>query len=575
MNFRLRVIIVGILLLQVLVAGRLFYWQILQRETLSEQAQAQYSRTQLTSPTRGSIYTSDGYLLAGTLDRFRLYLVKEKQETAPAVLSAALSPLLITVDPAYQLATSSAEKSALLETMSLKIEQTATAPTDKKWLALANNINQETKTAIEQLNLPDLSFEAYPARDYPEASMAAHVLGFVAKDSNGNDTGYFGVEGKVDQELHGSTSLRTFQTDALGQQLLNSDASSNVTTNGRDVYLSIRRDVQHIIETELATSIERYGARAGEIIVMDPHTGKILGMAALPSYQPEFFFAFPQNVYKNPSLADSYEPGSTFKVLTVAAGIDAGVITPETECPSCSNSRIIDGYTIKTWNNEYHPNISMSDALAKSDNTAMIYIAEKLGAEQFMTYLKKFKIGLPTQVELQEDTSSAWPEKWDHIELATRSFGQGIQVNSLQLLRAVASIANNGQMMKPSIIDKVVDPVSRQEIPVPPQPEGQVVTPQTAKIVSQMMEYAAKKGEAQWISSTKYSVAAKTGTSQIPEKGGYSADKTIASFIGFSPVEQPKFIMLVKLIEPQSSIWAAETAAPLWYRVADKLQLLL
>jgi len=138
----------------------------------------------------------------------------------------------------------------------------------------------------------------------------------------------------------------------------------------------------------------------------------------------------------------------------------------------------------------------------------------------------------------------------------------------------VSAIANNGMLMRPSIIDKVVDPVSHTEIPIEPESERQVVSPETAQKVAQMMEYAASKGEAQWTASKTYPVAGKTGTSQIPEAGGYAADKTIASFVGFTPVENPRYVMLVKLVEPQSSLWSAETAAPLWYNVANKLQLL-
>lgn len=572
---RLRLMVGMLLLLQGIIISRLFYWQILQKDTLTQQAQAQYSRTQQTQPTRGSIFTRDGYQLTSSTPHYRLYWVTEKKESTPTVLSTVLTPLLLSSDPQYVLASSSAEAKLRAEIYQEELETKLATPTDKKWLALANNLDEDTKSAIEALNLPELSFESYPAREYAEASMAAHVLGFVAKDKNGKDTGYFGIEGGLDQELQGATSIHTVQTDALGQQLLASNLVPTQLANGRNVHLSIRRDVQHVIETELDWAMLQYGAKSGEIIVMEPDTGKILAMTARPRYHPALFFAFPQSLYKNPSLADFYEPGSTFKVLTVAAGIDAGLITPETECPSCAGPKTVDKYTIRTWNNEYHPNITMSEALAKSDNTAMIYIAEQLGTEKFTEYLQRFKIGELTGVELQEDATPPWPEKWGPVELATRSFGQGIQVSSLQLVRAVAAIANRGQLMRPSIVDKVVDPITNEEIPVPPQPEGQVVSPQTAHTVSQMMAYAAEKGEAQWISSKTYQVAAKTGTSQIPEKGGYATDKTIASFVGFTPVDQPKYIMLVKLVEPQSSIWAAETAAPLWYRIANKLQLLL
>ena len=309
---------------------------------------------------------------------------------------------------------------------------------------------------------------------------------------------------------------------------------------------------------------------------MEPQSGKILGMASYPNYEPQKFFEYESGTYKNPSLANAYEPGSTFKVLTVAAGIDAGVIEPDTKCPNCDGPREIGKYTIRTWNNEYHPDINMSEALAKSDNIAMIFVAEKLGNEKLIDYLKKFGIGQITGVELQEDSSPNFPEKWGNVELATRSFGQGISVTGLQLVRAIASIANGGELVTPQIIEKVIDKKTGQEITVQPTLKNQIISKQSAQQVTQMMIYAAKYGEAQWTATRNYTVAGKTGTSQVPdESGGYKKEATIASFIGFTPAQNPKYIMLVKLNEPQSSPWAAETAAPLWYQIADQLELLL
>jgi cell division protein FtsI/penicillin-binding protein 2 len=260
--------------------------------------------------------------------------------------------------------------------------------------------------------------------------------------------------------------------------------------------------------------------------------------------------------------------------LTVAAGIDTGVISETTECDSCAGPRTIGKYTLRTWNDQYTPNITMEDALAKSDNTAMIFIAEKLGADRFQEYLKKFGIGQSTQVELQEDTTPPFPSKWGPVELATISFGQGISTNTLQIVKAVSAIANKGVLVKPRLIEKVIDSSQGEELEVKTQELGQVIKPETAERVTRMMVYAAQHGEAQWIVSKTHEVAGKTGTSQVAEAGQYLEDKTIASFIGFSPPDNPKFIMMVKLVAPQSSPWAAETAAPLWYKIADRLYLL-
>ncbi len=215
----------------------------------------------------------------------------------------------------------------------------------------------------------------------------------------------------------------------------------------------------------------------------------------------------------------------------------------------------------------------MTEALEKSDNTAMIFIAEKVGADTMREYIQKFGIGQPIGIELQGDQSTPFPTQWGPIELATISFGQGISATSLQMVRAVATIARGGQMITPRIIKATRD--QQQEQPTPIVTGEQVITPETAATVKTMMIASAQHGEAQWVYSKKFSSAGKTGTSQIAENGSYNTDKTIASFIGFAPPDKPKFVMLVKLIEPQSSPWAAETAAPLWYKIADQLHLLL
>jgi cell division protein FtsI/penicillin-binding protein 2 len=217
----------------------------------------------------------------------------------------------------------------------------------------------------------------------------------------------------------------------------------------------------------------------------------------------------------------------------------------------------------------------MRDALAKSDNVAMIYAAETMGAETFTSYLKKFGIGERIHIDLQDDTTTPFPSKWGEVELATASFGQGISTNSLQMVRAVGAIANQGILVRPKIIYSVTDHQTGQEIVTPPKEERQVVSAETARTVTEMMVNAARSGEAQWVFSDTHTIAGKTGTSQIPIPGGYKEDATIASFIGFAPIDNPQFVMLVKLVEPQSSPWAAETAAPLWYQIASRLFLLL
>jgi cell division protein FtsI/penicillin-binding protein 2 len=401
------------------------------------------------------------------------------------------------------------------------------------------------------------------------------LTGFVGHDDHGNPIGRYGIEGALEDELKPRTHQQLLRIDALGFLLAGQKYDSQ-NLDGRDITLTIRRDVQYLLETELQQAIERYSADRGEIIILESQSGRILGLATWPSYEAWNYTHYPAEQLKNPSLTRAYEPGSTFKTLTIAAGIDAGAITPETICTKCAGPRRIANYSIKTWNDQYIPNINMRDAYAKSDNTAMIFISDLLGRDRFVEYLRQFGIGERLQIDLQDDARTNFPQKIGPVELATISFGQGISTNSLTLLRAVNTIATGGIRVEPQIIEQVYDHQNQKEI-APPTQEGLVaINPASAATVTEMMVEAAKSGEAKWTATEAYQVAAKTGTSQVPDpQGGYKSDETIASFIGFAPAHKPAFTMLVKLENTKSSPWAAETAAPLWYRVADKLMLLL
>lgn len=569
---RLFLLIVGGLFL--IILSRLFYWQIVKGSELYAEAEEQYRRSSTKTGTRGLIYTADGHILVGNQTVYRAFAQPQTITQDPVTLAKTLTPLFLKEYEPYKTASSEAERAlvsaelenSLIEKISKK---------ESKWVSLISNMPDSVRQEVSALQLHGIGFDPIEVRSYPEASMAAHLVGFVGKNEQGEDTGYFGIEGGLDQELKGRQLKTTILADAHGQQLTAEHQSKNGNLSGRDVTLTIRRDLQYLAETKLKQGIEKYGAKSGEIIIMDPRTGKILALAAQPTFNPASFYSFDPKTYANPSLSSVYEPGSTFKLITVAAGLQEKVITPDTQCDTCSGPRVYGQYTIRTWNDQYHPNTTITEGLANSDNTAMIFVAEKVGAERMKKYLEAFGIGEPLHIDLQGDVATPFPQKWGPVELATISFGQGVSVSSLQLMRAVSAIANDGVMMRPQIVEGVSDPASGQFISSEPIKEREVITKETSDTLTNMMIEAAQHGEAQWTASQTHMVAGKTGTSQVAEAGGYDENRTIASFIGFSPPENPKFVMLVKLVRPTSSIWAAETAAPLWYSTAEDLFLSL
>lgn len=578
-SLRPRLVFLGIVLLFAGIVSRLFYWQIVEGYSLKKIVESQATRETTSIGKRGNIYTADGELLVGSTDFFHLMADKTLLANSKEEIVNTIAPLLVARDLDEE-----ATKSALPTDQEDRAEALLEANTaylnerlglESTWVRLSSRIDRGLRQKIESLNLSGIYFEEYQTRFYPEASMAAHLTGFVGKNEAGEDTGYFGIEGALNKELQPQIRKNRFLTDALGNLLGGESTIETQSLDGRDVVLTIRREVQFLIEQELKRGIERYGAASGEVIVMEVTSGNLLGLTAWPNYDQTKYYDFAAELYKNPSLTNLYEPGSTFKVLTVSAGIDTGAVGPDSQCPVCAGPRQIGKYTVRTWNDEYTPDITVRDALAQSNNVAMIYVAESMGVETFVEYLHKFGIGEAIHLDLQEDTATPFPEKWGPIELATSAFGQGISTTSLQMVRAVNTIANRGAMMQPKILDKVIDHQTNKEIVIPAKEVRRVVSTETAQAITEMMVNAAKHGEAQWIFKDTHTIAGKTGTSQIPIAGGYKPDATIASFIGFAPADNPRFIMLVKLIEPQSSPWAAETAAPLWYRIAEKLFLLL
>jgi cell division protein FtsI/penicillin-binding protein 2 len=333
----------------------------------------------------------------------------------------------------------------------------------------------------------------------------------------------------------------------------------------------MEKPVQQIVERKLADGIKRYGAKAGSVVIMDPKTGGILASASYPTYDQRDYGNYDKDLYKNPVVANTYEPGSTFKTLIMAAGINEKLITPQTTINE-TGPVMVGPYAIRTWDNQYRGIVSMTDILVHSSNVGMVDIARRLGKDKMLSYIRAFGFGKPTNVDLEEEASPSLraDKDWTEIDELTASFGQGIAVTPIQMVRAVSALANGGKMMEPHVVEKITD-AKGKTITIPPKVVGQVVTPQTASIVTEMMVAAVDNGEAKWAKPKGYRIAGKTGTAQIPVAGHYDATKTIASFVGFAPADKPQFVMLVTLTEPTSSQWGSETAAPLFFNIARDL----
>lgn len=549
MEQRLRFVLSFFLACFLLVFGKLFYWQIVEGKQLSALALQQYYSKREIPAQRGKIYASDSYPLVINQNSYLLYMNPRQIDVSITELREKTEDIILLPE--------------------VDIENLRKKPV--VWYPLAKNLDEETKKLVESLNIRGLGFEEGEKRFYPEASMSAHLLGFVGEDSEGKRKGYFGIEGFYDHELRGKPGFRYFEQDALGRPIPLAEETEEKTLPGRNMSLNIDRKIQFLAEKHLKDGIEKYGAVSGSVLIMDPESGAVLAMASFPSYDPASYYSFNQDLFKNPVISSAFEPGSVFKVLVMAIGLDSGKINKDEICTKCSEPRKIYDYTIKTWNDKYYPNSTMTDIIVHSDNVGMVYVSEKIGLDKFLEYLKKFGFSEATGVDLQGEMTPVFREKknWTQIDLATASFGQGIALTPIQILNAVNAVANGGKLYKPQIVKKIFE--EEKSIVIEPVLKGRPISEKTASKVKEMMIEAVENGEAKWAKPKGYQIAGKTGTAQIPIKGHYDPEKTIASFIGFAPADNPKFSMLVTLTEPQTSPWGSETAAPLWFDIAGDI----
>jgi cell division protein FtsI/penicillin-binding protein 2 len=555
-GWRIYLLFALFLLVGFLIETRLFYWQIIKSSELVEAAQKQHWVSFEILPKRGEILASDGFPLAANKEAYLVFASLPDLKDDPARIAAKIAPFL-------------AEENQELET-ELQIKQRLERA-DLVWVPLKHKIPTETKNQLEKLNLAGLGFEKESRRDYPEASSAAHLLGFVGSDINGRDKGYQGLEGYYDLELKGRSGLLKREKDASGRPILVGETKQEKEYDGRSLLTTIDRAIQYLLEEKLMLGLKRYGAKSGTIVIMEPRTGAILGMVSLPSYDPANYFKYDQQLFPNPAIATAFEPGSIFKVLVMASALDTGVVKPETICDQCSGPRTISGYQIKTWNEKYFPNCNMIEVIQHSDNVGMVFVGEKLGSEKLVNYLKSFGIGEPTGIDLEEEGNPGLRplNDWKEIDLATASFGQGVALTPLQMVRAVGAIANQGKLVKPFVVSQLIGQDESVKITNPPAKE--VIKPTTALTMTEILVNAVANGEAKWAKPPGFKIAGKTGTAQIPIAGHYDKEKTIASFVGYAPADNPKFVMLVTLQEPTSSPWGSETAAPLWFEIAQEL----
>jgi len=542
--FKFKTLFVFFLLLFLGVIVKLFYLQVINPKLSLEDL---YLKDERISPSRGKIFDRWGEPLVINKPVYQLYFEPKKIKDQDEVIRD--------LDPILKM------KEA---TLAAKMDQT------KDWVAVKNDLDKQTKETISKLGLSGVGFEENFKREYPEASLAAHLLGFVGKDYWGGDVGYFGVEGYYNKDLAGLPGVFKSERDLLGRPILIGTQEMIEPENGRDLNLTIDRSVQAIAKKRLLRGLELYQAKEGCVLIANPQTMEILASVCLPDFDLDKYYLFSEEYFKNPAISSLYEPGSIFKPLIMAAAIEEGVVKPN-DLYNEKGPVKIGEYSIKTWNDKYNGEITMTEILEKSSNVGMVYVGQKLGEKKLYSYLKKFGFGQPTGIDLQGEVAGYLKpaNQWYPIDYATVTFGQGIAITPIQMLTAFSSLINGGRLYQPHVVKKVV--LDNKSKDIEPRWERNTVSETTSLIIKKMLLTTVENGEVNWSRPEGYQIGGKTGTAQIPISGHYDPSKTIASFIGFAPVDDPKFIALVILREPKTSPWGSETAAPIFFEIAKDL----
>jgi len=541
---RLRVLFALFAAATLLLSLRVGYWQTIGRTALLGAATDQLRSELVVEAQRGVIRDRSGAILATTVDLRSLYAIP-KRIADHADAAAKLAPIL---------ATPAATIRAALDS-------------GAEWLYLKRRLPEPVARAVEALAISGLGFEPEPKRLYPNDTLAAHLLGFV----NDDGVGQYGVEGVYDRVLRGVPGSLVVERDPKDRELAVGLRTAVPPKNGADLVLTIDLVVQTAAERELRRAVEREKATSGSIIVLDPRDGAILALASSPTFDPARVVAADPEALRDRAVSWTYEPGSTMKAVTIAAGIDTHVVTPTTTYDD-KGYAIIGGRRLNNAQGKVYGTTTVTQILERSANAGAVFVGSKLGQDPLYQYLRAFGFGTATGIDLAAEASGAVRPlaEWYPVDVGTIAFGQGIAVTPLQLAMAYAAIANGGTLYRPYVVAATRD--ADGEHRTAPAAIRSPISRDTADTLRAMLVSAVDRGISHGASLTGYSVAGKTGTAQIPsDDGRYVDDAYISSFAGFAPASDPRFVVVIVLERPQRKLLGTTTAMDAFHELAIDL----
>lgn len=528
----------------VILLARLVQVQLVRHDYYVNKAQRQQERTLALSPVRGAILDRRERVLAESVSAESIYAdpqsIVDRKGTAKA-LAVALH------GDARELGEKLASNAGFV------------------WIA--RQLPLDAAGEAKKLKLPGVYFLAEHRRSYPRGPLAANVVGYVGLDGEG----LAGVEHSFDSYVRGKAGKVTLLRDARRGMYLVGGEGANRAIDGNDVVLTVDSIVQFIAERALQKAVDKYHATGGSVVVMDPRDGSILAMASSPTFDPNHFGDFTPAAWRNRNVQDMYEPGSTFKIITASAGLEEGVVTPS-QILDCANGALpVGNVFIHEHGHNRYGLLSFEDVMIHSSNIGAVRVGVALGQERFYRWIRRFGFGERTGLPLPGETPGLVRrvERWSALSNAMMSFGQEIGVTPLQLVTAVSAVANGGMKVSPRIVERVVDGKGNIVYRQPKAALERVMSEKTAAVLNEILKSVVARGTGQPAALTEHVVAGKTGTAQKADHGTYSADKFVASFVGYVPADRPRLVILAVVDEPKGAQYGGTVAAPIFREVAE------
>ena len=542
-HFRIRLVVLFVTLLLIAVILKVFYIQVFQYQKLNSLANDLWQRNLPITPDRGLILDRNGKVLASNITTTSLYLVPNQIKNKEEVAKTLSEILEVPYDEMYK----HVSKRTSIEKVHPEGRQLS--------FEIADKINSYNYDGIYLLK------EA--KRYYPYNDLLSHVLGYVGIDNQGLS----GLELKYNEELTGTSGSIKYYSDAKGNRL-NKAEEYKEAISGNNVYLTIDLDLQQSVERELDNAVAKYNPEHALAIAINPKTGEILAMASRPSYNPNDYQTYTQEVLsRNLPIWMTYEPGSTMKITTLSAAINEGVVNLFTDTFFDSGSINVDGATIHCWKSGGHGAQTFLNVVENSCNPGFVNLGFRLGKEKLFKYIKDFGFGEKTGIDLTGEAKGILfdLDRVGNVELATTAFGQGISVTPIQQVRSVSAAVNGGTLYQPYIVKRVENATTKETISeVNPTVIRQVITEESSKLVRFALENVVAHGSGRNAYIENYRIGGKTGTAQKVNNGRYMVGNYILSFIGFLPADDPEIVLYVAVDNPKGvTQYGGVVAAPI------------